>query len=351
MKKNIILFTVITAILALIVVRLISNHDQIEARKTEKTDLSYVTVSVSPVTKMKLDNSLRLVGYMDAWAEVNVPAEAGGRLTLVDAEPGQVKQQGSVIATTDDQLKQLAVRQAQLSVDKLEKDLVRSKNLFNGGTLTEQQLEQARNSYDEAVIRLEQARKQLSDATVRAPLSGTITKKYVEQGEYINTGSSVVTMVDISRLRIKMNVSESDVYLLKRGDKAIITTDVYPGVSFEGTISFISSKGDEAHNYPVEIVIFNNTIHPLKSGTFAKVEIRFPATVPALYIPREALQGSINDAKVYVAGNGKALLKNIVVTDATDQYLRVISGLDEGEQVIVTGQVNLSDGKSIKIIK
>ena len=70
-----------------------------------------------------------------------------------------------------------------------------------------------------------------------------------------------------------------------------------------------------------------------------------------LCILREALQGSINDAKVYVARDGKAVLRKITVTNGNDAYLQVLSGLNEGEQVIINGQINLADGKAIKIIQ
>ena len=226
----------------------------------------------------------------------------------------------------------------------------RNKNLFNGGSLNEQQLDDAQNTYNDAVIQLEQAEKELANATIKSPISGVITKKQVEEGEYINIGSPIVTIVDISKLKIKLNVSEANIYQLKLNDKATITTDVYPGVVFEGNISFISSQGDDSHNYPVEIVISNNSKYPLKSGTFANVMIKLPMAVEALYIPRESLLGSITEASVYIAENNKAILKKVVVGNGNDKYIKVISGLKEGDKVIVNGQINLSDNKAIKII-
>jgi len=101
----------------------------------------------------------------------------------------------------------------------------------------------------------------------------------------------------------------------------------------------------------VEILIPNNSKHPLKSGTFANVQIALPEIGEGLYIPRESLIGSTSDAQVYVAVKDKAKLRNIVVKEANDKYLKVISGLAENELVIVNGQINLADDKTIKIIK
>jgi len=349
--KKVITVVVIIALLALIVFRLKSNHDKISAAKVVSTDISYISVNVSPVKKMVLNDSLHLVGYLDAFSEVDVAAEASGTITVLNAELGQIKQKGNVIAIVDDKLKQLAVKKAQINLSKLEKNLARSKNLFDGGTLTEQQRDDAQTLYDDAKVQVDQAQKQLDDATVMAPINGIVSKKQYEKGEYINMGSPIVTLVDISRLKIKLNVSEPNVYQLKNGDNAIITCDVYPGATFVGNISYISPKGDDTHNYPVEIQISNSSEYPLKSGTFANVLIALPSTGEALYIPREALLGSIKDASVYVVENGKASLRNIVVGSGNDKYLKVISGLTENDKVVINGLINLSDGKEIKIIE
>jgi membrane fusion protein (multidrug efflux system) len=348
--KKFITIAVIVALVALIVLRLASNKEKLEAAKVVKTDLTYVTVNVANVQKMALRDSLKLIGYLDAFTEVDIAAEASGVITSLNANLGDVKQKGAVIATIDDKLKQLAVRKAKIDLDKLQKTLDRYKNLYKGGTLTEQQLDDAQTMYDNAVLQLEQAEKQLADATIKAPISGIVSRRLFEKGEFVNMGSPLVTMVDISRFKIKLNVSETNVYQLKTGDKALVTTDVYPGVKLDGKVSYISPKGDDTHNYAVEIEMANSREYPLKSGTFAYVQIELPVIAEALYIPRQSLLGSVNDAKVYVAENGKANLRTITVREGNDQYLQVISGLKENDQVVVNGQINLADGKEIKII-
>lgn len=348
--KKIIIIVVILTILALIIFRLSSNYKKVNASKDVSTDLAYISVNVSPVLKLSINDSLQLTGYMEAYSVIDIAAEAQGTITSLNVVLGQEKSKGSIIATIDDRLKKLAVQKAKNLKLKLEKDLERNKNLYNGGSLTEQQLDEAQNLYDNAEVQLEQAEKELTDATIKSPISGVITKKQVEEGEYINVGSPIATIVDIARLKIKLNVSEIDVYQLKLNEKAIIATDVYPGVTFEGDISFISSQGDDSHNFPVEIVISNSSKYPLKSGTFANVVIKLPIAGEALYIPRESLLGSITEASVYVAENNKAILKKIVVGTGNDKYIKVISGLKDGEEVIVNGQINLSENKAIKIV-
>lgn len=347
--KRIVIIVVVLSLVGFMVVRLKSNHERINAKNNITTDLDYVNVTVSKVVSTDYDSELNLVGNLNAYTELDVSAEAQGIITSLNAELGQQKSKGSVIGTIDNKLKQLAVNSAKISVEKLKKDLDRYKNLYAGGTATAQQLDDAQTNYDNAVIQLEQAEKQLADATISCPANGIITKKYVENGVFVNIGSAIVSIVDISRLKINLNVSEANVYQLRQGDKVQMTTSVHPGVEFPGEINYISPKGDESHNYQVEIVIPNSKEHPLRAGTFVNVKIELPGKGNGLYFPREALQGSISDARVYVVSEGKAFLRHITIGRENDKTLEAITGLNEGDEVVTSGMVNLSDGKAVKV--
>ncbi len=348
MKKTIIIIVSILLV-GLIFLRLKSNQDKINAKKEVSTDLNYVNVTVAKVQSMNIDQRLSLVGSLTAYAEVEISSEIQGTVTSVKTELGKQVSKNTVIATIDDRIKKLNVNSSKINMDKKQKDYERYKNLFAGGTATEQELDNSRVDYENAVITLEQAQKELSDATIVSPSEGIITEKHIEEGTHVNVGSPIVSMVNISKLKVKLNVSESNIYQLNVGDKTEITTSVYPGVTFNGNISFISPKGDGSHNYQVEIVIANNDEHSLKAGTFVKVEISLPSKGNSLYIPRETLQGSISEAKVYLVKGDKAILQPVTIGNSNNDFLEVTTGLQEGDVVIASGFVNLEDGKTIKV--
>ncbi len=350
MKK---IFVIIIALILLVWAgfRLKSNHDALNSKKQVGGNASLVvSVNTASVSSMRNDQTLNLVGTLNPYRETNIASEISGKITYLNCEEGQFKGQGATIAVVDDKLKSLGVRSAQIALNKAKKDLIRYKNLYKGGGATEQQLDDMQNTFYNAEVQLDEAKKQLKDATIKAPIPGTITQKLIERGAFVNVGTSIASIVDISRLKVKINVSETNVYNLKIGDHTVITTSVYPGVAFEGRISFINPQGDDAHNYIVEVVINNNSVHKLKAGTFVNVNIHIPAKGNSLFIPRESLIGSTEDAQVYVAENGKAILRNITIGAQTDAFLEVLSGLSQGEKVIITGQVNLSEGKAIRIV-
>jgi RND family efflux transporter MFP subunit len=263
---------------------------------------------------------------------------------------GKHVQAGSVLAVIDDKTKRIEYESSKITADRLKKDYERTQNLFSGGSASEQELDNARTSYETARNSMDQAEKQFADTKIKTAIGGVVTEKKIEEGTYVKVGDVIASVVDISRLKVKFNVSESNVYALKVGEKVVVTTDVYPDVQYKGTVTFISARGDESHNYAVEVQMPNSAKNPLKAGTFVSVNINIASGNNGLYIPRVALQGSVKEARVYIAQDGKAKLKDIVVGEQSGALLQVLSGLNESDKIIVSGQVNLTDGKTIKIV-
>ena len=351
MKRIITIIIVGAVIIGGIAFQLKKNHEKINKTRPNSGISNVVNVNVAKVSKKGTESELNLTGTLYPIAELNIAAQAQGQITSLNIELGAYKNKGAVIATIDNELRQLALESAKLSASTIKKNLERIQNLYNGGSATEQQLDDMRNAYESVKIQLKQAEKQVADATIEAPFSGVITQKYVEKGSFINPGSPIASLIDISKLKVKVNVSESNIYQIVKGDQAIVTTDVYPGTEFSGLVSFVSDKGDDSHNYAMEVEIPNNSEHPLKAGTFVNVKIEIPGAKKALFIPREALVGSTQDAGVYVSKNGKAILKKITVKNNAGTDLEVMSGLAEGDEIIVTGQINLVDGTEINIVE
>jgi RND family efflux transporter MFP subunit len=348
-KKKLISLIIIITVVIVAVIQLKKNHDR---NTVLSDDISYneVTVSTTKVVKKNSSIALNLTGTLYPFKELDVAAGTEGKITSLHFTLGESVQPGTVLAVIDDKAKQWAYESAKVDAKRLKKDYERTENLYNGGTASEQEFDNARTSYETAKNKLDEAEKQFADTKVRTSIGGTITAKKIEDGAYVKVSDVIASVVDISRLKVKLNVSESNVYNLKVKDNVRITADVYPGVECQGTITFISSRGDDSHNYPVEIEMPNSVKNPLKAGTFVSVAITVNSNREGLFIPREALQGSVKDAKVYVAENNIAVLKSIIVGEKNNDMLEVVGGLDGSDVIIVSGQVSLTNGKAIKII-
>lgn len=334
---------------AALILVLFNNRSQLVA-KAKNDKISAYPVTVSTVEKKEVSRNIELVGTIVGENDVQVISEAQGKVTGISANVGDYKQAGSVIAQLDDELKESAYQTAQVNFEKSKKDFQRYEALYKNKSVSDVQYEQAKLAYYNAQSMYVAAKKDYENTKITAPISGIITARDVDMGTYVNKNMPVANIVDISKLKVKVGVAEKDVFSLKKGDKVSVTTDVYPGVQFEGAISTISDKGDQAHNYPVEISLVNSKEHPLKSGMFGKVSFVSKTTEPRLIVSRDALLGSIKEPQVFIVENGIVHLKEVTVGSTYDNNLEVIKGLNEGDKVVVNGQNNLEENTAVYVI-
>jgi RND family efflux transporter MFP subunit len=325
-------------------------NDQNSASGTISTSYS---VSVITATKKDMTDSFSQVGTIVAYNDIAVVSETSGRVVKINAEVGDYKQAGSVLVEVDNELKEAAYKAANVSYEKAKKDLERYEALYKEGSISDSQIEQARWSYQSTEAQYIVARRQLSDTKITTPISGIVTARYVNVGTMVMgapQATLVANVVDISRLKVKVNVAEKDVIRLKVGEKVEVTTDVFPNSVFTGSIFSISSKGDEGHTYPVEVVL-NNSKQQIKAGMFGRVMFTPKISGAAIVIPRECIIGSVKDAALYVINNKVAKLRSVVTGKEIGTNIEILNGLQEGEQVVVNGQNNLSDNASVIIRK
>lgn len=325
-----------------------SKAEQVIVKQTFVQNAIPVTVAQAEITELR--NALTLVGTIMAGSDVNIVTEAGGRILKLYANPGQFKSAGSVIAEIDSELRRASVMNAQAAYDKAKIDYERIEKMFKEGVMNAMQMDQARYGFQAAEAQLIMSKRQLRDTKVTTPISGIINAKMVDQGATVGMNAVIANIVDISSLKVKVNVSEKDAFALKTGDKVLITTDVYPGIEFPGSVMSIAPKADEAHTYPIEIRMSNSKEHPLKAGMFGKVSFTTIEKSDALIIPRSALIGSIKNPKVFVVQDGKAELREVQTGADAGTKLEILSGLQAGESIVTNGQNNLRPGSKVTII-
>ncbi len=349
--KKVLLPLIGLIIIVIVVIAIISSNKEETNPSDLKQSYGDVPVSTTPVKKMQLVNVISLVGVVNASNDVDIISEAQGLVVDVKAKVGDYVRAGTVLFQIDDVIMQSNLASVEINYLKAKRDFERSETLYQENSISAAQLDLARLQMKAAESQLTLAKKQLADTKIKAPISGTINKRMVEVGTMVNPGTPVANIVDISTLKVLLNVSEKDAFQIKTNEQAEITTDVYPGVKFYGRVDNIASKADEAHTYPVEVRLSNNSQHPLKAGMFARVNFTFQSSNEALAIPRESLVGSIRDARVYIVQNQVAKLRSIVVGNSSSNFIEILSGLNENDIVVTNGQNNLSDNVKVVIIK
>ncbi|RFM31381.1 efflux RND transporter periplasmic adaptor subunit [Chitinophaga silvisoli] len=352
MKTKYIVSLVVILIIGLIVYKLAVNKKKLnEKNKQAPVTQVQIPVKVAVATEQLLEINIIKTGNIAPFKEAKAVAMTAGTLTQVRFELGDQVKQDQLLAITDTRQAQLELQKAETDAAKLRNDLDTYTELLKGKAATQEKVNEIKNNYQSALNQVEQARKKLSDAAIKAPTSGIISAKPVEQGVFVNAGTEIATIVNLNKAKVQVNLTEAEVYKVTIGQKVKITTDVYPGKAFSGTISFISPQADQTHNYLVEIMTDNTTQSILRSGTFVYADFSKKTQEQLLVIPREALTESAKNAAVYVVKNSIAHLQSIQTGSEMGGMMQVISGLQAGDTIVTSGQINLKDGTPVTVSK
>lgn len=349
MKRIIITIVVVIGLLALIGWVLTNNKKENEAKTAVVAETGgAVVVKAAIVSRQPIVLDFSANGNFAANQDLTLLSEVSGRITRILVDEGSRVRSGQVLASVDPEIQNLDKQAAEDALQKLKTDYARYQSSFETGGVTRAQLDEIELQLRNAEVRLQQADRRVEDATVKSPINGVINRRSIEVGAYLSPGTELFEIVDLSQLKLQVTANESQVVNLKVGDKVTVTSTVFPAEEFGGTVRFIAAKADNTLNYPVEIIIDNSHASELRAGMYGTAHFKFPQTEPAILVPRGAFVGGVNSNQVYVLGaDSTAVARKVVAGRILGEQVEIISGLEEGETVITSGQINLVDGAKV----
>lgn len=347
MKKAIGIIIAVLAVAGMVLL-LASNKKKIkeQAESVSNADGREVVMTAT-VGKSEGGRTFTSNGVAQAASELNFVSEISGRVIAVYAEKGTKVSKGTPLLKIDSALLEADYKATKASYDALKKDEERFTRSFEAGGVTSQQLDNIRTQLIAAESRLTMSKWKLDNAVVRAPIAGTVNNRFVEPGALIAPNVPLFEIVDDSRIKVTCNVPESRVRKLSVGQKVSATTGDGSGKAFTGTIKNIGIKTDRGLNYPVEVVF--DRCADLHAGMYLKVAFE-SGSGSAIFIPRKAVVGSVLAANVYVAKDGKAEKREVRLGEMAGDTIEILEGLEEGEEIIIAGLMNVSDGSAINIV-
>jgi HlyD family secretion protein len=270
------------------------------------------SVDTAPVERRSLDISADASGQIEPLRIVEVKSRVGGEVQQMPVETGQELQQGALIAMVDPRDVRNALSQAQADqalasarVANSSAQRRRAEKLAKEGLLSAQDLEttqlqetDARAQLVKAKTNLQLAQEKAGDVDIRAPISGMVIEKTVEQGQIIASasgnvsgGTTLVKMADLSTVQARALVDETDIGRVKPGQPAQVTVEAYPGRTFRGTVSKIEPQAVVDQNvtmFPV-LVELTNPDRLLKPGMNAEVSVSIAHRENVVAVPNEAV--------------------------------------------------------------
>ncbi len=282
----------------------------LSACKKEEPPVTYQAV---PVERRDIVVSAQASGTVQPDTTVEVKSKASGEILELAVETGQVVKRGALMVRVDPRIPRNAVAQAQADLEVAQARLTnatsqrrRADELFKSQSITEQEHEQALLDYANANaevigarVAVDNARDQLDDTNVRAPINGTIIEKQVERGQVISSptndvggGTVLLKMADLNLVQVRTLVDETDIGKIQPGQRATVTVEAYPARPFAGTVLKIEPQALTEQNvtmFPV-LVRIDNKEGMLRPGMNAEVEVHVGRREDVLTVPNAALR-------------------------------------------------------------
>jgi multidrug efflux pump subunit AcrA (membrane-fusion protein) len=198
-----------------------------------------------------------------------------------------------------------------------------------------------------ANARIALAQKALNDTTVRAPFTGIVAERRVSVGDFVTTGTKVVTVVRTNPLRLALTVPEQLVSKITAGQPVRITVDAYPDRVFTGTVRYIApSLRSEQRSLTVEAIV-PNPDDELKPGFFASADVAQEARTPALLVPQNAVRTTTGTHRVFVITGDRVEERIVRTGQVVGNRVEIVEGVAEGDIVAIPTDARLTDGSRV----
>jgi RND family efflux transporter MFP subunit len=346
-KRTIIIGIVAILFIALVVVKLKANKTAVEQKIYIHDTEAAILVETTQPTEHAFESAFTYLGTFEPIRQNTIGSDTQGKIIRLNVQEGDKVAKGQVLAKIDDELLQLQLDNAEVSLESQKNDDSRYANLAKENAVAGVQVEKTKLGVRSAEIQKKQLQRQLRNATITAPFSGVITKKMIDLGSVIGAGSPLVEITDISSLKLTVSVPERDILKFKINQPVQITSDLYGTRIFDGKVTNIGVQADKSHNFKVQVTI-NNQQQELMAGMYGAVTLSNNKQISTLAIPRKALVGSSKNPQVFVVRNGKAILTSFNAGTSDGSYIEIVNGIANTDQIVIKGQVNLENNSNVK---
>lgn len=320
-----------------------------------------IPVKAGPVLVQQVTYRIQAVGSLEPEDMVQVTAEVGGVLTEVTFREGDRVTPQTVIARIDPDRYRLEADRAEANYRRAVADgenaaatLVRREALARENLVSIEDLNQIRTTNERLAADVASAKaardlaaQNLSRAAVKPRRGGVVDKRLVDTGAFVQVGTNLATLVDLSRLRLRFKVSETESLRAAKGQTATFTVGATGNRQFNARIYHVGQVADPASRQ-VEVLAWVQNPGVLKPGFFAEVSLPSESRKDATVVPETAIQASDRGFVAYVIEDGKVAVRQVELGPRTGGgNVEILSGLSAGEVIVYEGSDRIAAGVSV----
>lgn len=331
--------------------------DHISAQFSSKDSAAKFQFPPAPVEVAKIREGsfpvyINTVGTLKANESVSLRPEENGRIKEMKFKSGQHVNKGTVLVILENEEQKARLKEAEANLKMRKSAYDRTNTLFKKKVVSEKEFDEAYAHFKSAEAAVDLAKDRLNKTYIKAPFEGVVGLIEHSVGTYIRAGDEIVTIEDIDPIKVDFNLSEIYLDKVKPGQEVQIEVEGFPEYIFAGTIDAVSPSIDpQGHSVKVRALL-NNKNRELKSGLFAKVRVRGDVLDDVIIVPETAVETRGSQEFLYVVVDNKAHFVRVTTGSRNGEEVEVKSSiLRPGMMVVTSGQMRLTNGSDVKIVK
>ena len=309
-----------------------------------------VKVAVATVSNRPLVSYVQAIGELEAVQEVSMPAEIGGRIVELPIESGQRVSRGQILVRLNDAPQRGQLLRLQGQLDNTRTRLERMKQLIGANAISREALDNAQAQYTAARGAVQELIAEIEQRTIRAPFAGTLGIRKVHLGQYVNAGDTLINLLGNQGLYVNFSVPEQVASRFTPASTLQVELDALPGQPLTAVLNSIDPFLDRSRTLSLQARLQNPPDSALPR-MFARVRLPLPLPANTLSVPETAVTYSAYGEDVYVVNPSLTpTVRRVSVKTGERRDGRVVisQGVAAGDQVVISGQIKLSDGASIE---
>ncbi|MCM2678213.1 efflux RND transporter periplasmic adaptor subunit [Echinimonas agarilytica] len=318
-----------------------------------------------PVTTMMVSTSeyvprINAFGFIEPYRGVTLAAEESGTVKALSFESGQTVGEGQLLVSLDSEVEAANLAASEAVLPATQKQMDRMVRLYKQGSVSEGEKDKAVADLLTLKAQIRSLTATIDRRTIEAPFAGQVGLRNVYMGQYLQPGNEIVRLEDTSTMRIRFTVPQNDLNRIHVKQAVHVNVDAHGDEIFQGIITAI----EPAVSYQSGVVQVQadipNDDGDLRSGMFARVQVILPTLTDQLLLPQSAINFTLYGENVFVveqtkddAGNEQLQVKQttVSVSERHGNLALISSGLKEGDEVVTSGQIRLSNGSLVRLVE
>ncbi|CAM3862252.1 Toluene efflux pump periplasmic linker protein TtgA precursor [Vibrio aerogenes CECT 7868] len=312
-------------------------------------------VTVTNISSQDWTPTIEAIGFIEPYQGVTLTTESSGVIDSIKFESGDKAEKGQVLLTLDSKVEQATLRSSEARLPAAKAKFERYKGLYKRGSLSQESYDEAQASYLSLSADIESLKATIARRQIKAPFAGQVGIRNVYLGQYLQPGTTIVRLEDTSVMRLHFTIPQTEISRISKGQTVEISVDAYPDHAFKGEITAIEPAVSVKSGLVQIEANIPNSDGKLRSGMFAHAQIQLPVIPDQIIVPQTAITFTLYGDSVYVVSgkdDEKRVKQRVVKVGERRGYIaHILTGLKDGEEIVTSGQVRLSNGVKIHVVE